>query len=326
MNKSVTASKEFPLITIGMTCFNARDTIVQAIKGALAQEYPNKEIVIVDDCSKDDSAQLVEDFIKDICSVRLIKHIENKGFAGGLNTIITNALGEFIAIFDDDDVSLPRRLMTQYQRILSYEAATRAEYVACWGSGYREYSNGYKAHYKAIGSQPKIPVGRDLIRCQLYMRRDPDVFFGAGTPSCSLMIRKNIYDEIGLYDTTMRRTEDTDFALRLAMKGGHFIGCPEEVIAQTASVGHDKRPEVGYNSELALIEKHKTLFDEPLRYEYAKDWIALRYHHFGKDRLSSFFALMRLFLKYPSWTWEQFWRSAPKRLRHEWKMIQKRVN
>jgi glycosyltransferase involved in cell wall biosynthesis len=309
-----------PLITIGLTSFNAEDSIEKAIKGAFQQEYPNFEVIVVDDCSSDSSRKVIKECIKEHKNARIIEHEENTGFAGALNTIINNAKGEFIAIFDDDDVSLPHRLITQYNRITSYEKENDTTLLACWGSGYKLYDNGYRAPFKAIGSLPKIPIGEDLIQCQLYMGRNPDVFFGSGTPSCSLMVRKSTYQKIGLYDTNMRRTEDTDFVLRLARQGGHFIGCPEELVVQSASVGHDKRPEVGYQSELSLVKKHKDLFHPPRRYNYAQNWIKLRYYHFGQQRIKSVLTLLELLVKYPLWTWEQFWRSAPKRLLHERKM------
>lgn len=315
--------KNLPLITCGLTSFNAQDTIARAIKSALAQDYPNKEIIIIDDCSSDNSRKVIEDAIAGHDNARLIVHEKNTGFAGALNSIITHAKGEFIAIFDDDDISVPERLITQYNHIISYEAAHNTTLLACWASGYKLYDNGYQAPFQAIGSQPKIPVGKDLIQCQLYMGRNPEVFFGCGTPSCSLMVRKSTYETVGLYDTTMRRTEDTDFALRLARLGGHFIGCPEQLVIQHASIGHDKRPEIGYKSELNLITKHKDLFTPPRRYNYARDWIKLRMYHFGQERFKSIWALFVLFIKYPLWTWEQFWRSAPKRLAHEKNMAEK---
>lgn len=317
---------QYPLITVGITCFNAADTIARAIDSAQAQDYPNFEIIIVDDCSSDGSQEVVTKAIVDDRRARFVQHEQNTGFAGALNTIITEAKGELIAIFDDDDISLPIRLMTQYKKITAYEQEHGTTTLACWGSGYKQYDNGYQAPFKAIGSEPKTPVGEDLIQCQLYMGRNPAVFFGCGTPSCSLMVRKSTYEAVGLYDTTMRRTEDTDFALRLARAGGHFIGCPEQLVVQSASVGHDKRPEVGYQSELALAEKHQDLFSPPRRYDYAKDWIKLRYHHFGKQRIRSVLQLLVLFLKYPAWTWEQFWRSAPQRLKHEGNMAKKEVS
>ena len=314
---------EYPLVTLGITCYNAEDTITRAIDSAALQDYTNTEIIIVNDCSSDNSVAVIQKAIAGVPQARLINHEKNTGFAGALNSIIAHAKGDYIAIFDDDDISLPHRISTQYQTITDYEEKTGAQYVACWGSGYKLYDNGYKAPFRAIGSRERVPVGKDLIRCQLYMGRDPDVFFGSGTPGCSLMLRKSVYDAVGPYDPVMRRTEDTDFAIRLAMKGGHFIGCPEQVVVQTSSVGIDKRPEVGYKSELALVEKYQHLFENPRRYNYARDWIKLRLHHFGGERVKSVITLAKLFVKYPAWTSEQFLRSAPKRILHELKMAKK---
>ncbi len=114
-------SQSFPLITIGITSFNAEDTIARAIESAFAQDYPNIEIIIVDDCSSDESCTVIQKAIKGYPVARLIPHETNTGFAGALNTIINTAKGAFIAIFDDDDVSLPPRLSAQYQRIIDYE-------------------------------------------------------------------------------------------------------------------------------------------------------------------------------------------------------------
>lgn len=315
---------DMPLITIGMTCYNAANTIPRAIESALNQDYPNIEIVIVNDCSSDRSAEIVAAAIRDVPFARLVNHEKNTGVGGALNSVIANASGEYIAIFDDDDISLPHRISTQYRTIKEYEAKNGIIMLACWGSGYKLYDNGYRAPFQAIGSRPRVPAGKDLIAYQLYMPRPDGVFYGNGTPGCSMMVPKRVYDAVGPYDPAMRRTEDTDFAIRLAMKGGHFIGCAEEVVVQTASVGFDKRPEVGYKSELALVEKYKDLFTSPRRYEYAKDWIKLRFHHFGRQRARSVFALLKLFVKYPDWTIEQFMRSAPKRIVHEWNMARKK--
>jgi len=97
-----------PLITIGLTCFNAADTIGRAIAAALKQDWPNLEIVIVDDCSKDNSTDVIDAYARQDQRVRLIRHEQNTGFAGALNTLIANAQGEFIAIFGRDSCDFSR--------------------------------------------------------------------------------------------------------------------------------------------------------------------------------------------------------------------------
>ncbi|CAG0907187.1 unnamed protein product [Cyprideis torosa] len=133
--------KPYPLITIGMTSFNAEDTIAQAIKSALSQDYPNNEILIVDDCSSDNSHQVIQEAIKGHDNARFIPHDTNTGFAGALNTIIKNAKGEFLAIFDDDDISLPERLSKQYERIIRYEEKFSTDLVLCHVARIQTFEN-----------------------------------------------------------------------------------------------------------------------------------------------------------------------------------------
>jgi len=123
-----------PLITAGLTCFNAHDTIVRAVKGALAQTWPNFEILVVDDCSTDGSWVVLEQLAREHSEVRLIRHERNRGFPAALNTLVQHAHGEFVAFFDDDDESVPDRLATQVDRIVSYEAARDAQLVLCYSS------------------------------------------------------------------------------------------------------------------------------------------------------------------------------------------------
>ena len=56
------------LVSIGILCFNARNTIIRAIKGALEQEWKNLEVFVVDDCSSDDSVEVIKksNFFKNI--------------------------------------------------------------------------------------------------------------------------------------------------------------------------------------------------------------------------------------------------------------------
>lgn len=312
--------KKHPLITIGITCFNAEDTIERAINSAIDQDYSNIEIVIVDDLSKDSSLKIIKRLSEEHININVINHTKNKGVAAARNSIIKNAQGEFIAFFDDDDISRPNRVSVQYEAITSYEKEHKTDLVACWASGYKQYDNGYQAIFQAIGSKPLQPKGQDVINYQLFMGKKPGVFFGSGTPSCSLMTRKRLYTKIGVYDVNMRRIEDTDFALRLAKNSGHFIGCSEHLIVQSASTGADKRPDIGYQAEYNLIEKHKNLFDSNRRYLYALQWSKLRLYHFSQKRCKTIGMMLKLFLQYPIWTSMHFTRSVPQRMLHELKM------
>lgn len=309
-----------PLITIGLTCYNAEDTIGRAIDGALAQDYPNFEIVVVDDGSQDRSIDVIKEKKMMSDRVRLVLHEQNKGFPSALNSIIENSSGEFIAIFDDDDESHPDRIKTQYQTISDYEAKTGIVLVACYASLIKKYPNNYVVDFQAIGSRPHQPVGEDIVKYHLYLDRDPDVFYGGGTPSCSLMARKSTFEKVGSYDVSLKRSEDCDFAVRLGLAGGHVIGTKEYVMTQHASAGVDKKPHIARDSELAFVKKYKYILDRYERYEYAQAWIYVRYYHFSGQKFKAAFQVFKMVWKYPVLTAKRFLKAAPRRLLHEWKM------
>ena len=323
MRTNETDKTSAPLITVGMTCFNAADSIGRALDSALAQDWPNLEIVIVDDGSRDGSVSVVENRIANRGGCKLVVHDRNRGFPSALNTMIAHAGGEFVAIFDDDDESTEDRVSCQYRSIVDHERHSGNGLVACYASGVRVYPNGYRRPFSAIGSRPMVPDGLCVADYHLYGERAPGVFFGGGTPSCSLMARKSTFEAVGPYDETLRRTEDSDFAIRLARKGGHFIGCREELITQHATGGHDKRPATDYESHRSLIEKHRDYLIARSRYQYALDWQKLKYHHFSRQPFKAGVALISLALKHPAWTFSHFLRSAPNRAIHEWRMSRK---
>ena len=308
------------LITIGITCFNAQDTLLRALKSALNQTWTNTEILLVDDASSDKSLEKIYPFVESNPHVKLIQHKSNLGPAAARQTIMKQSKGSFIAFFDDDDESLAARLEIQYKTICAYEKETGEDLIACYASGTRRYPNGYKMHIKAIGSQPEIPHGTAVADRLLFYGGDTKFFYGAGTPTCSLMARKSTLEAIGGFDADFRRVEDVDLAIRLSLSGGHFIGCPEALFIQYSSQSQDKAPEKNLQAELQLAEKHKNYLQSIGWYSYAKKWPLLRYYHFTRRYLSLCLVLGRLLAEHPMKTLSHFLTTAPKRFLHERKM------
>ena len=66
-----------PIVTIGLTCYNAEDTIRRAIRGAVSQGWPNIEVIVVDDASRDGSVAVANAEIGGSTTARLVCHSEN---------------------------------------------------------------------------------------------------------------------------------------------------------------------------------------------------------------------------------------------------------
>lgn len=310
-----------PLVTIGVTCYNAADTITRAVASALAQDWPNLEIIVVDDRSSDNSAAVVEAVIQHDFRARLIRHGCNTGPAGARNTILDHARGEFVAFFDDDDESLPGRISEQVRTLTAYEQRSGAALVACYAAGNRYYSNGYVKPLPAIGvGGRRVPNGPPVADWLLFFRRLADWDYGSGVPACALLARRSTFVLLNGFDAKLRRIEDVDFAIRLALMAGHFIGTKEPLFVQWATTGMDKVPEKNLEAEQAVADKHAAYLRSVQKYRYARSWPLIRYLHFKRRYGCFLMELAPLFIRYPLAVTSQLAVNGPKRLLHEWRM------
>lgn len=107
-----------PSVSILMPVYNAEPYLSEAIQSMLNQTYADFELIILDDCSTDRSAEVVQTF----SDTRIIYHRNevNSGLANNLNTGLKLAKGKYIARMDGDDISLPHRLQTQVDFLESH--------------------------------------------------------------------------------------------------------------------------------------------------------------------------------------------------------------
>lgn len=307
-------------VTVGITCFNAAATIQRALDSALSQDWPNLEVLVVDDGSSDGSRELLAKAAAADTRIRVIAHTSNRGCAAARNTLVESASGDFLAFFDDDDVSSAHRVRLQHNRLLAYEREMGTQMVACYASGQRIYPNGYVVPIRAVGVDGEPPVGLAMADYLLSNRRRKGVFYGAGTPTCSLMARTVVFRGLGGFDAAMRRQEDVDFAVRLAFKGGHFIGIPEPVLSQYATGGGEKGANVEFESFLRLLNKNADYLRADGSYSYMRLWSEMRYRHFAGQDARAAWMLARLMLSFPLRTFRHFAGSASRRFIHERRM------
>lgn len=92
-----------PLVSVVVPAYNASRFLRQAVDSVLAQTYSNLELIIVDDCSTDDTLQIIQEYAARDSRVRVIAGEENQGVARVRNRGIQAAQGEYIALLDSDD-------------------------------------------------------------------------------------------------------------------------------------------------------------------------------------------------------------------------------
>lgn len=102
------------LVSIIMPSYNTAKFISETVESVSAQTYPNWELIIVDDCSTDDTDAVVRPYLVDD-RIRYIKNEKNSGAAFSRNRALREAKGKWIAFLDSDDVWLPEKLEKQIE-------------------------------------------------------------------------------------------------------------------------------------------------------------------------------------------------------------------
>jgi len=108
------------LVSIVTACFNSETYISETIDSVLGQTYQNWELLLVDDCSTDNTIGIISRFQKKDPRIKLIQLHENSGAAVARNKAIERAQGQFVAFLDSDDKWLPQKLEKQVHFMLSH--------------------------------------------------------------------------------------------------------------------------------------------------------------------------------------------------------------
>lgn len=251
-----------PLITIGITCFNAGDTIARTVESALKQDWPNFEIIIVDDYSTDNSVETIKAIQKKCKKVRLFYHEKNLGYPSALNTIIKHAQGEYVAFFDDDDDNETDRLTKQYKRLSQFHELRPQAPVLCYTHRrvFIDRKEKYDGFVKAIGYKSPEPHGAMVADFLLWHKKTEGYIWGE-FGSCTLMASKKTLLKFG-FDPNFRRCAEWDLAVRVALENGYFIAVDEPLVIQHKTPTPDKSGKKPLTYALMLRKKHRKFLQQ----------------------------------------------------------------
>jgi teichuronic acid biosynthesis glycosyltransferase TuaG len=102
-----------PLVSIITPAYNVEAFLSETINSVLEQTHKNWEMIVVDDCSRDGTANVAQRFASQDSRVIFVQHDKNSGPAEARNTAVKRARGRFIAFLDSDDQWLPKKLERQ---------------------------------------------------------------------------------------------------------------------------------------------------------------------------------------------------------------------
>ncbi|MDP6439255.1 MAG: glycosyltransferase family A protein, partial [Candidatus Brocadiia bacterium] len=180
-----------------MAVYNGEDHVCEAVASVLAQSFEDFELIIADDASTDSTAAILAGFQDP--RVRIVTNEENLGVTRTRNRLLEQARGEFIAVHDHDDISLPERLEKE---VAFLRDAPDCVAVSC----------GYRLREPGRPERTAHPAEDDLaIRWHLL--------FGNALPHAGAMMRAAAMEAVGGYDERFTCCLDHDLFCRLSRIG-----------------------------------------------------------------------------------------------------------
>ncbi len=187
-----------PLVSVIIPVHNGAHFLRESIPSVLAQDYEPIEIIVADDGSTDDSANVAESF----AGVRCLR-LEKGGVSRARNLAVTESGGEWLAFLDADDIWIPSKISTQ---IALASANADAGFVLC---------------YRRCLFEGEIPAGfRDRAEGESTLAFEPSGW----------LVKRSIFESVGPFDESRTLLEDTEWLSRAWGAGVSHVTAPETLL------------------------------------------------------------------------------------------------
>jgi glycosyltransferase involved in cell wall biosynthesis len=250
--------------SVVMPCFNHSLFVGESMEAVLAQSIDDLELIVVDDCSRDGSREVIERYVKSDRRVRAIYHESNLGASRSRNDGIRAARGEYLAFCDADDVWIPTKLARQLEML---EAHPMHDVAYCDAKIIDEHGQETGELFSKEFPVPGDGSGR--LFEQLCTRN----FINMQTA----VLRRACLGDSGSFDEKIKWVEDWWFWLKISY--GHSFIYTSETLAKyrvhQKSTGRTKR--TGYKVNRVKVF-HRTLRSFP---DIPSKLKAQIYYHMG---------------------------------------------
>jgi len=187
-----------PEVSVVIPAYNVRSYIRDALVSLERQSLQEFEVLVVDDGSTDDTAEIVEAFCRRDYRFRLLRK-QNGGLSSARNYGIRCACTGYIALLDGDDAYLPDKLATHVALLDS------APEVGVVYSASRAIREDGQSTFMSLSGQPVVSDTLVALLCKNFIGHGSNAVF-----------RRCLFEQVGEFDETLRSYEDLDFWLRIA--------------------------------------------------------------------------------------------------------------
>lgn len=208
-----TDSKNRDLVSVMMPARNAEVHIAASIKSIQEQTHSRWELIFVDDGSEDNTLAIVNSFAATDMRIKVFS-MPHGGRGRARNECLSHIRGEFVAICDSDDISLPTRFEVQLKFLKSNPDIGA---VAGWWIPFSSESPNLSGPIRKGPTDPEV-LARAFSRGKMRFHN-----------ACA-MVRSHLYQTYGSYNVELRRAQDYEFYSRLTRSGVKLAALPLPLI------------------------------------------------------------------------------------------------
>ena len=274
-----------PKVSVVVAVYNSGQFIRQTLDSILAQTLKDTEIILVDDGSKDDSPDILNEYAKADARIRvLVNTEESDGAASARNLGVANANGEYLSILDSDDFFEPDMLDKAYNRAKE----TSADVVIFDGYRYDD-RNGVDLERNSILVRDRLPEGRDVFAPEDNAENLFMMTLGAAWPA---LFSKEHIDRYNLRFKSFHHADDLEFvymsfalAHTIAVLRDRLVHYRVNVEGSQASM-ISRWPETAWSAMLSL---KKSLTEHGIYERYKTAFVrkAMHYISFYMDNMNT---------------------------------------
>lgn len=235
-----------PKVSIVIPIYNAEKFISGTIESVIAQTYPDWEIIAVNDGSTDKTPEILSKYKKGLSKKLQVITQENSGVSIARNKGISVARGKYVAFLDHDDLWMPEKLETQVKLLNSNK-----ELGLVYTDSYVIDERGDVQKDTLI----KSIISKNILRIKVFRGNIFNELFCIDfIPLLAAMVRKEVFDKVGMFDTKYKISEDYDLFLKIAEI--YPIDFVEQPLAKyrVHSGGGSKNIEIRVAEDLQIME------------------------------------------------------------------------
>ena len=198
-------SENFPLVTAFVGCYNHSRFVEQCLDSVKHQTYPNLQVIIFDDCSKDNSVAVIDTWLKrHRLDWQFIPHTRNIGICASLNEVLRLARGNYISMVAADDVWLPDKTSRQVEMMEQMPGDVGVLY----SDAFQVNENGEALPQMFVEAHRKFVVPPEGFLFDVLLE-------GNFIPAMTTLIRRECFNQVGTYDEDLC-FEDWDMWMRIS--------------------------------------------------------------------------------------------------------------